>query len=203
MKMLLFSSRTSPFARKVRIAVEELQLSSLVEQRFVDPFAPSAELLAANPLAQIPTLVTEKGQSLPGSELIVEYLQTRGHGLTSLPRGSQRWAALRRLQLADGMIEAAVSMLLESRRPAGNQYPPWIERKREALRRSLDALEQDAGRLIEDVPSVVEIAVAAALGYLDFRFPDLAWREGRRGLHSWYETFASRPSMQATQPVAA
>lgn len=201
MKMMLYASRTSPFSRKVMIAVEELNLASLVEQVLVDPFQPTPEFLAANPLAQIPALVTEKGETLPGSGLIVEYLQTRGHGLTSLPRGSQRWAALRRAALADGLLEAAVAVRYEGLRPAERQQLPWVERKLAAIQRSLDALEASAGQLLSDPPSVVEISVGAALGYLDFRFAALDWRHGRSALAHWHAGFAERPSMLKTRPV--
>lgn len=201
MKMMLYASRTSPFSRKVMIAVEELNLASLVERALVDPFQPTPEFLAANPLAQIPALVTEKGETLPGSDLIIEYLQTRGHGLTSLPRGSQRWAALRRAALADGLLEAAVAVRYEGLRPAERQHAPWVERKLAAVQRSLDALEASAGQLLGDPPSVVEISVGAALGYLDFRFAALDWRRGRSALAHWQAGFAERPSMLKTQPV--
>lgn len=198
MKMRLYGSRTSPFTRKVALAVEELNLGGLVDRVMVDPFAPDPEFLAANPLAQIPTLVTEKGESLPGSSLIIEYLLSRGRGLASLPRGSQRWAALRRGALAEGLLEAAVAMRYESLRPA--PHAPWIERKREAVQRSLDQLEAGADRLLLDPPSLVEIGLGPALGYLDFRFSGLGWRQGRPGLAGWYATFSERPAMRRTEP---
>lgn len=202
MKMKLYGSRTSPFSRKVLVAIEELELGSLVERVGVDPFNPPPEFLAANPLAQIPALVSEKGECLPGSDLIIEYLMSRSRGLASLPRGSQRWAALRRASLADGITEAAVAMLLESRRPADRQHPPWSERKQAAVLRGLDQLEQEAGGLLAEQPSTTEISVGCALGYLDFRFPGLQWRERRPALAAWYAGFSQRPSMQRTAPVA-
>ena len=201
MKMMLYASRTSPFSRKVMIAMEELNLASLIEPVMVDPFQPTPEFLAANPLAQIPALVTEKGEILPGSGLIIEYLQTRGHGLTSLPRGSQRWVALRRAALAEGLLEAAVAMRYEGLRPQERQSAPWIERKHAAVLRSLDALETCAAQLLVEQPSVVEIGIGAALGYLDFRFAVLGWRQGRPALAQWYAGFAERPSMLKTVPV--
>ena len=202
MKMKLFSSKTSPFARKVRVTILELGLEGLVEEVFTDWSANEAGFLAANPLGQIPALISEKGENLPGSDLIIEYLQTRGGTLTSLPRGSARWAKLKRANLADGLQEAAVSILLESRRPASEQSPAWIARKQAAIERSLDALETEAGELLTDLPSVVEIGVGCALGYLDFRFAALDWRSRRPVLATWYALFAERPSMLGTAPLA-
>jgi glutathione S-transferase len=193
MKMKLFSSKTSPFVRKVRVALLELGLEGLVEEVFTDWSANEPAFLAANPLGQIPALITDKGEPLPGSDLIIEYLQSRGAGLASLPRGSARWTRLKRAGLADGLTEAAVSLLLESRRAASEQSPAWVARKQAAIHRSLDALEQDADELIgEEAPSVVEISVGCALGYLDFRFPAIDWRAGHPQLAAWYAVFSQR-----------
>lgn len=202
MKMKLFSSKTSPFARKVRVTLLELGLEGLVEETFTDWSVNDPEFLEANPLGQIPALMTDKGQALPGSDLIIEYLQTRGGTLTSLPRGIARWAKLKRVNLADGVTEAAVSILLESRRPKAEQSPAWVARKNAAILRSLDALETEADELAAGLPSVVEIAVGCALGYLDFRFDGLDWRSTRPALAAWYALFAERPSMLATAPIA-
>jgi len=202
MKMKLFSSKTSPFVRKVRVSLLELGLEGLVDEVPTDYIQGDAAFLAANPLGQIPALVTDKGEALAGSDLIIEYLLSRGSGLASLPRGSARWSRLKLAQLADGMTEAAVSVLPETRRAAGEQSPGWIARKEAAVRRSLDALEAGAAELSAETPSVVEISVGCALGYLDFRFARLEWRQGRPALAAWFASFAERPSMLATVPVA-
>lgn len=201
MKMKLFSSKTSPFARKVRVAIHELGLDGLVEEVFTDWAANEPEFLTANPLGQIPALITEKGETLPGSDLIIEYLQTRGGSLTSLSRGSARWPQLRRSNLADGVLEAAVSVLLESRRPENERSPAWVARKMAAIERSLDVLELEASQLLADLPSAVEISVACALGYIDFRFTSHHWRNSRPTLAAWYAVFVERDSMVKTAPV--
>jgi len=205
MKMKLYLSLTSPYARKVRMVARELGLADLVHESVVDPWNPAADFLAANPLSKVPTLVTEKGEALPDSRLIIEYLMSRGRGLVTLPRGAQRWALLRRQQLAEGIIDAAVAMRLEkAMRPPEFMFQGWLDRQAAAINRSLDALDLDAGELLhEGAVRTVEIAAGAALGYLDFRNPQLEWRHGRERLASWYFSFAQRPSMQATQPPAA
>lgn len=48
-----------------------------------------------------------------------------------------------------------------------------------------------------------QIAVGAALAYLDFRHDARGWREGNAELAAWFEGFESRPSMQATRPPEA
>ncbi len=202
MKMKLYTSAASPFARKVRVVIRELGLVDLVEEVPTDAFNASEEFLAANPLSKIPTLVTDKGEALPDSALIVEYLFTRGRGLAALPRGKARWAALRRAQLADGIMIASTAVIFERRRPETYVYANFIDRQIAAINRALDALEAEASELHdEEGIGIVEITVGCALGYLDLRHADLSWRSGRQRLSSWYGQFAQRPSMLKTAPV--
>lgn len=198
--MKLYSSRTSPYSRKVRVVAHELGLSDLIEEIAADPFAPTPELLAANPLSRIPTLVTERGECIPGSDLIVEYLHTRGRGLTTLPRGSRRWHALRRAQIADGIMTAAVSTVFERRRPEGIHFVAFLDRQAEVIRRSVAVLDLEASELLLDAPTIVEVSVGVALAYLDLRMPYIEWRKGHDSLDRWFTAFAQRPSMLATAP---
>ena len=203
MPMKLFSSKTSPYARKVRVAIEELGLADQVEEAIVDPFAPPPDLLAANPLSKIPTLVTDRGEALPDSALILDYLQHRKGGLATLARGTKRWEMLRRTQIADGVIDAAVAIVMEKRRPESIHYIPFLDRQTQIIGRTLDQLNADAGLLALQTPGLCEISVGVALAYLDFRLPYLEWRKGHEALAHWYTVFAQRPSMQKTQPPPA
>ena len=198
--MKLYFSKTSPYARKVRVAIEELGLAGEVEEIVADPFAPPPELLEANPLSKVPTLVTERNEALPDSRLILDYLSHRRSGLAALSRGAKRWEVLRRTQIADGIIDAAVGIVLEKRRPESIHYIPFLDRQTATIRRSLDQLNRDAGHLALQTPGVCEITCGAALGYLDFRLPYLEWRRERDALANWYTVFAQRPSMQKTAP---
>ena len=200
MQMKLYCSKTSPYARKVRIAIEELGLADQVEEIIADPFNPPAELLAANPLSKIPTLVTDRGEALPDSALILDYLTHRKTGLATLARGAKRWETLRRTQLADGVIDAAVAIVTEKKRPESIHYIPFLDRQTATIRRALDALNADAGLLALQNPGLCEITCGAALGYLDFRLPYIEWRKQREALANWYTVFSQRPSMQKTAP---
>jgi glutathione S-transferase len=175
--MKLFCSLTSPYARKVRVVIDELGLTEQVEEVLTDPFSPSPELLVANPLSRIPTLISDRGEALPDSRLIIDYLQARGRPLAALPRGTQRWAAMRRLQLAEGIMDAAVATVLE-------------------------ALNHEAAALSLRAVGLIEITTGVALAYLDFRMPYLEWRRGHEPLMQWFESFSRRPSMLKTQPPA-
>lgn len=203
MKMKLYSSAASPYSRKVRVVAEELGLADLIEEVMTDPFNPPPEFLAANPMSKIPTLITEKDEALPDSKLIVEYLQTRGHGVTSLPRGTKRWTALRRGQIAEGIIDAAVATVFEKRRPEGIVYTTFLDRQVVVIRRCLDILNLESSALVQNGPvSIVEITAGVALAYLDLRMPYVEWRKNHDELAAWYEVFAQRPSMIKTQPPA-
>ena len=200
MKMKLYCSKTSPYSRKVRVALEELGLVDEVEEVIADPFAPPPELLAANPLSKIPTLITDRGEALPDSHLILDFLIHRKPGLAALPRGARRWEILRRMQLADGVIDAAVASVMEKRRPESIHYTPFLDRQTAVIQRALDVLNTEAGHLALQTPSLCEITSGVALSYLDFRLPYLEWRKTRDALANWHTVFAQRPSMVKTQP---
>lgn len=201
--MKLYSSVTSPYSRKVKVVAAELGLTDLIDEVLTDPFAPSAELLAANPMSKIPTLVTERGEALPGSALIIEYLQTRGRGLAALPRGTKRWSCLRRAAVAEGILDSAVATVFETRRPEGIRYMPFLDRQADMIRRSVAVLNLEAAELSADAPGLVEVTTGVALAYLDFRMPYIEWRRGHEPLQKWFEAFAIRPSMLATAPPSA
>lgn len=200
MNMKLYCSLTSPYSRKVRVTIEELGLADQVNLVIVDAFAPTAEFLAVNPLSKIPALVTDRGEAMPDSRLILDYLTHRKDGLAALPRGARRWELLRRTQLADGVIDAAVGSVLEKRRPESIHFMQYLDRQREVINRTLDVLNGEAGHLAMQTPGQCEITAGVALSYLDFRLPYLEWRKTRDALANWHAVFAQRPSMVATQP---
>lgn len=199
-RMKLYCSKTSPYSRKVRVALAELGLDSVTDEVIEDPFNPTPEFMGANPLSRIPTLVTEKGESLPDSTLILEYLQSRAHGLLPLPRGSKRWATQRRQIIAEGIINAAVATVLEKRRPESIVYTQFLDRQAATIRRCVELLNVDADVLSRTTPGALEITVGVALAYLDFRMPYIEWRRNHDALVAWYELFAARPSMLNTAP---
>ncbi|MGB0217902.1 MAG: glutathione S-transferase family protein [Sinimarinibacterium flocculans] len=198
--MRLYCSPTSPYSRKVRVALLEQGIGESVELVMTDPFDPPPELLAANPMSKIPTLVTDRGEALPDSNLILEYLQARHGGLAPLPRGRRRWAALRLQRIAEGVIDAAVATVYERRRPESIVYIPFLDRQALAIRRAIELLELENGALSRDEVGVLEITAAVALSYLDFRLPYVEWRHTGVALCEWHAQFAQRPSMIETAP---
>lgn len=200
MSLTLYYSPTSPFARKVRIAAFELGLQDELQLIALNPFEAGEEYWAVNPLSKIPSLVTRDGFVLPDSRLILDYLRTLGDALEA--DGANDWANRKRQQLADGVIDAAVSANLEQRREPQLISKHWFERQLGAVRRTLAFLEAEAAQLrTSGRITVAEISVASALGYLDLRLSNsLDWRSEFAQLAAWFATISQRPSVRDTVP---
>lgn len=198
--MKLYCSRTSPYSRKVRIVIRELGLEARVDELDTDPFSPSEDFLATNPLSKIPALVTEDGICLPDSRLIIDYLLSLKPDLARTESGPRRWTMLRREYIAAGLADAAVSTYLEKRRPESIIYTGFIDRQAQVAARALDVLEGEAEQLLIEHPGMTEFTMAAALGYIDFRLPYWDWRNNRELLAGWYAEFSQRPSVIETRP---
>jgi glutathione S-transferase len=202
--MKLYFSALSPFVRKVRVAAMELGLDKRIELVTVatTPVAMSADLAKVNPLGRLPTLVTDDGDLLIESSVIVEYLDTLAGGKIIPAQGPDRWRVKRTEALADGLMDSAILVRYETfLRPAEKRWPEWIAGQQRKVNQALDALEGQAW-LFDDTVDAGKIAVGCALGYLDLRFPDLGWRKTCETLGRWYDAFARRPAMEATKPQA-
>ena len=142
----------------------------------------------------------EMASPLAPSPVICDYLDSLHGGTKLMPAsGEARWRELRRVALADGMLDAALLAMGEGRRPEAFQWDEWVAHQKGKIAAGLDALEQEVDGFGDTVsPSI--IAVGCMLGYLDFRFADDDWRTGHPGLAAWYERFAQRPSMVASVP---
>ena len=203
-QMVLHWSPRSPYVRKVMIAAHEMGLSDRI--RIVRTVAggttPHEQLMRVNPLGKIPTLELEDGSAIYDSPVIIEYLDTLHTGPRLYPTaGPERLTALRRHALGQGMLDAALLLLGESFRPAERQSEPHMALWRAKLRASVAALEQEADALASSGFTVGHLAIGVALGYLDFRFAVLNWREGHPRLAAWHATFDARPAVQANPPV--
>jgi glutathione S-transferase len=195
----LFFAAPSPYARKIRIIIAEKGLEAEIEMVARAPFEKPADLVALNPLSKIPTLVAEDGLVLFDSPVIAEYLDGISSPRLIPAEGRARWDSLRRQALADGMLDAGVSVLLEGRRPEGERSPGWVQRQTDAITRSLDAFEVEIGAFGEAL-TIGHVALGCALGWLDFRLPQYDWPNSHPRLAGWYSRFSQRPSMLSTMP---
>jgi len=203
--MTLFASSRSPFVRKVLVAAHETGLAQRLKTRRVVVSAnkPNPEVMAANPLNKIPTLLLADGTTLYDSRVICEFFDTLHAGPPLVPsEPSCRWQALRLQALGDGLMEVIIARLGETNRPPATQSATHLSSFRLKIDAVLDALEKRStdwsGKL-----QIGQIAVACALAHLDFRFAADDWRAGRARLAAWYDDFAARPSMRATEYVDA
>jgi len=199
--MKLRYSPTSPFVRKVMAAALETGLIDRIEKvpSSVTPIKPNDEVARVNPLVKVPALTTDDGMVLYDSPVICEYLDSLQGAPKLHPAGSARWPALRRQALADGILDAAIARRLEELRPEGERSPAWVTKQQAKVEGAVDALEREVGTFGKAV-TIDQIAVGCALGYLDFRFAADRWRDRRPNLARWYDSFAKRPSMVATEP---
>ncbi len=197
--MKLYITPPSPYARKCRIVVREKGLADRVEEVVADPYANAPELLASNPIVQVPTLIAEDGQPVNDSPVICEYLDALGEGPRLLPADGAERLRVRRLEtLANAALEMGVKLLLELRRPEHERSASWIERWTTNMGRALDALEAarpDADRLDMGV-----ITAGVAVRWIAFRHPDFDLASGRPGLLALSAALESRPSFVDTQP---
>jgi glutathione S-transferase len=201
--MKLRHSPTSPYVRKVMVVALETGLASRIElvPTSVAPTQPNPEYQRENPLVKVPALTTDDGAVLYDSRVVAEYLDGLHQGAKLFPAaGPARWTALRRQALADGILDAAVLTRYETfLRPEAKRWDDWVEGQMRKVRGALDALEGEAAGL-GDRLDIGLVAIGCALGYLDFRYAELGWRQGRPSLAGWYEGFAARPSMRETMP---
>jgi glutathione S-transferase len=201
MSLVLRHSPTSPYVRKVVVAAAERGLSDQLSFKATNPWDPADDLPGENPLGKVPALRLPDGTVLFDSAVIVRYLDVLHDGPRLFPQDSQRWWVERTHALADGILDAAVTRLIENvRRPAELYWADWDARQKAKIDRALDALELDVDRLTSEPPDIAAIATGCALGYLDFRFSAEDWRASRPGLAAWYAGFADRAAMQDTVP---
>ncbi|BDB28778.1 glutathione S-transferase (plasmid) [Cupriavidus sp. P-10] len=166
------------------------------------PVRRDPRIAAHNPLAKVPTLILENGQSIYDSRVICEYLASRADAAHIFPvSGPARWTALTRQALGDGLLDAALLARYErTARPEEVQWPTWREALLTKVSACLESIDAIAPDLAVAQPTIGEITIGCGLGYLDFRFPELDWRAQYGNAARWNEAFQSLPAMQATRP---
>ena len=181
--MKLIGSLSSPYVRKVRVVMAEKKLDYQFETE--DVWASDA-ILESNPLGKVPCLVMEGGEAVFDSRVIVEYLDARSPLARLIPEPNRERTEVRTWEaLADGVLDAAILARLEATwvgRTAEQRSQAWIDRQMKKIDASLEAISTG----LADKPwcsgihmTLADIAVGCALGYLSFRFPQIAWRERR------------------------
>jgi glutathione S-transferase len=199
--MNLLGSDTSPYTRKVRLVLLEKRLPHTY--LVTPPREPGSPVPQHNPLGRVPTLLLDDGTAVYDSPVICDYLDALNDHPVLIPRGDplarmrvRRWEAL-----ADGIMDSAVAMRLESLRPADKQDPGTLTLHGNAIARALSLAERglgkrawcEGGRL-----TLADLALVSALLYLDLRQPERAWRASHPGLAAWAVPVLARASVRAT-----
>ena len=202
--MKLIGSATSPFVRKVRIVMAEKKL----DYQFVleDVWAEKTAMSLSNPLGKVPCLVMEAGEAIFDSRVIVEDLDTLSPVGKLIPAQGRERAEVKTWEaLADGVMDAALLARLEatwSGRSAEQRCDAWIARQMGKIDTALQAMSNGLGDKLYCSGvhfSLSDVAVGSALGYLDFRFPEVQWRETHPQLLRLHDKLALRPSFVETQ----
>jgi len=196
--MKLAYSPNSPYVRKCWALAIQRGIEDRVELWTVPTTDPG--LAEVNPLSKVPTLITDEGQVLYDSPVICEFLDSVGSGPHMFPEsGAARWKALTQAALADGILDATQPRRREVALPQDEGRITYIVLQQGKVARALDALEADADSL-GALTTIGEIAIACALGYLDFRYPHEPWRPGHPKLEEWYARVSELPAMARTVP---
>jgi len=201
--MLLHWSPRSPFVRKVMIVAHELGLANRLRtaRTVVTAAVPNPELMKENPQSRLPTLRLADGTAIYDSPVICEYLDSLHEREKLFPVDfAERLVALRRQALGDGMLDSLVAWRSEQLRPVEQRSGKLIDAWRLKTRASVDMLEGEAEAIAASRLSIGHIALGVALGYIDFRFAHLGWRNGRPKTVAWLEKFAKRESMVKAPP---
>ena len=213
--MKLFYSPFHTFVHKVLVTAHECGHWDQLERIATFPFknnqgedcGDSYDITPLNPLDKVPTLVTDEGQSVFGSQAICEYLDATSRARKMYPEaGPKRWDALCRLSLSDSIFESTVQMVMEQWKPREHWNMGLFEWLWPKFIAGLDSLERDAVRGW-DTFDVGHAAMLHAISYLGFRaefyeakdpiHPTFNWREGRPALSAWFDEAVQRPSVQS------
>lgn len=197
--MKLSFSGASPYVRKALVCAIVRGIDTQVEKWVISTTDPVLAL--SNPLAKVPTLITDDGKTLFDSPVICEYLDSIGSAAPLFPAaGPARWDALRLQALGDGILDASQPRRREIALPQDEGRIGYITLQQGKVSRALDDLEKGADSLGQ-LKTIGEVTVACALGYLDFRFANEAWRPGHPKLAAWYESVLKLPAIIQTMPV--
>jgi glutathione S-transferase len=201
--MKLVTSLTSPYGRKVRVVLAEKKIPFQLQVE--NPWLPDSPVPTFNPLGKVPVLVLEDGESVFDSRVIVEYLDHVSPVAHLIPAEFKSRVAVRGIEaLADGVTDAAVAAHLEKKRAPGQQSPDWIALQEKTLFRGLEALSEMLGEnpwFFGNGMTLADIACGCTLGYLELRFPDIAWRDAHGNLAKLADKLATRASFKETVPV--
>ncbi|HEX6549902.1 MAG TPA: glutathione S-transferase N-terminal domain-containing protein [Gammaproteobacteria bacterium] len=201
--MKLIGSLSSPYVRKVRILLAEKHL--VCEWLPEDVWSAATTIQRSNPLGKVPCLLRDDAGPLYDSRVICQYLDLQPPAHSLIPAAdAPRIEVLRWEALADGVLDAGVLIRLEhTQRDAAQRSDKWLTRQRGKVDQGLAVIAADLGGrswCVGERLTLADVAVGAALGWLSFRLPEIAWRTRHPELGRYYDALMMRPSFQDTAP---
>lgn len=202
--MQLIIAAPSPYARKARIALLEkgIAFDTVID----NPWLPGTAIGKLNPLAKVPALITDDGEVIHDSSVIVEYVDTLRAEPRLIPADPRQRVAVKQIEaLADGVCDAVVLSVLERNRKPEQQNAAWLARQQRKVEAGVDALSTSLGQrscFTDTGFGLAEISCGCALGYLDLRYVEFDWRAGRPNLLALFDALSTRESFAQTKPVA-
>jgi glutathione S-transferase len=201
--MKLIGSLASPYVRKVRIVMAEKKIDH--ELVVENVWSPDTTISMSNPLGKVPCLIMEDGGAMFDSRVIVEYLDTLTPVGKLIPTQSRERAGVKCWEaLADGVLDAGILIRLEkTQRPAEQQSEQWMSRQLGKVNAGLKAMSTgfaETTYCAGNQFTLADVAVGCTLGWLSFRFPEIAWREDYPNLAKLSDKLSERPSFKDTMP---
>ncbi|MEM6847532.1 MAG: glutathione S-transferase family protein [Pseudomonadota bacterium] len=201
--MKLYTAPATPFGRTVEMVAHELGVHGdlTIVPTVVAPTKQNEDYRAVAPLRKIPALQLDDGSVITDSPLICEYLAYSAGNTSLFASGTvNEWPVKAAYAVARGMADCGVALRYETfLRPEALRWDQWIADQKLKL---MSGVEYFAARVLplSDTVTVADLSLAAALGYIDFRFSSLNWREGRAELAQWFAGMEGRASFRATKP---
>lgn len=199
--MKLLGTNTSPYVRKARLVLLE---KNIAHTYLIDaPREPGSQVARANPLGRIPALILDDDTCVFDSPVIAEYADTLNDTPILIPRNDalarmrvKRWEAL-----ADGIMDSAVMVRIETMRETDMQDAATITRHNDAITRALAHIAEQLGTRLwceGNTITLADLSLTSMLIYLDLRQPDRDWRTAHPNLAKWFAGMSERASVKAT-----
>jgi len=203
--MKLLASLTSPYARKIRVVLMEKRIEvDLIEENI---WSAETNVTLHNPLTKIPVLILDDGTSLYDSRVIAEFLDGITPVTRLIPEGGRERAMVKRLEaLGDGIADAGIAIFIERKRDPAQQSQEWIARQMGKLESAIAALARELGdrKFCQgENMNIGDVSAACAILWLQFRLPEIKWRDSYPNLKAWIERLEARVSFIETKPPGA
>ena len=197
--MKCYVTNNSPYARKVRVVAFEAGLYDEVEWKTITR-EERGDINNFNPLGKVPVAVLGTGDIVCDSPVICAYLDSLSSSIDLIPKSElKRWRTLTLEALGDGLGDTVIVISQEKQRPSEKYSQEVVERQTAKIKSTLSVLDS-AAIDFNDPPLLGEIAVACAMGYMEFRDIVPEWSETYVNLAKWYDNILKRVSFSKTAP---